>query len=221
MNDEEVVTAFSIEKNETVKASINGYGYFGQMTLSEESKKNMLKSLADKLGITDDYKFATGTGDDYEKMVLTKRGKNADTTIQIISMIKSDAEHPKQYIVINISADSEITAEIELYQKVKRIYKEIGIEPQVSIEFEIEEKGDVISEGDKNAVERLFRETGAKEVKRIEENGVYIIYGYSSLVGSYLLLNDEKVNMQVVASYDESADKTYMKIGVPMVNSSY
>ena len=55
----------------------------------------------------------------------------------------------------------------------------------------------------------------------IKENGIYTVYGSTRLEDAYLTLNKKKVNIQITMSYDEEKNKTYVKIGVPIVNSSY
>ena len=53
------------------------------------------------------------------------------------------------------------------------------------------------------------------------EDNVFTVYGYTKLEPSYMKLNLRKVNIQIVMSYDEEQDKTYVKVGIPIVNSSY
>lgn len=214
------VTAFSVVEDTTIEETISGYGYFGTMEISETTKKKMLRNLAYKLGITDGYHFSNGSGDDFEKMLLTKEGKHATTTIQIISMQSSGAE-PEQYIVIGIKAKEKAENAVSLYNKTKRVYKEIGVEAQVSLEMEIEQDGNRITEETGSLAEEILKLTKAKKIDSIIDNDIFTIYGYTKLEDSYMELNDKKVNIQIVMFYDEKQDKTYAKIGIPMVNTSY
>lgn len=214
------VTAFSVVEDSTMEETIRGYGCFGTMEISENTKKKMLENLAYKLGITDDYRFSNGSGDDFEKMLLTKEGKHATTTIQIISM-QSGGPEPEQYIVIEIKAKEKAENAVSLYNKMKRVYKEIGVEAQVSLEMEIEQEGNCITEDTGSLAEEILKITKAKKVDSIKKDDIFTVYGYTKLEDSYLELNDKKINIQIVMSYDEMQDKTYVKIGIPMVNTSY
>lgn len=215
----QVVTAFSVMDEVITGETIKGYGYFGTMDISDEMKKSMLENMALKIGITDGYTFSKGNGADFEKMILTKEGKYATTTCQVISLL--DGEQPEQYILVQVQTTAEVDGAIQLYERVKRLFREIEVSSQVSMEVEMEQQGNLWEENGDSYVDRIFALLGAKEIDRIEENEIYTVYGYSKAEDNYLTLQGEKVNVQLVMSYDEIEDKTYIKMGVPMVNSSY
>lgn len=219
-NMSRTVPAFAVADDTNLEETIKGYGYFGTMTISDKIRKTMLENLAYKLGITDGYVFSAGNGDGFDKIVLTKEGKYATTVLQVISMEQKQGE-PEQYIVMEISTREKAAKALSLYQKVKRIYEEIGVDGQVSLEISMEQEGNTAA-GDKgDMVEEIFNLAKAKKVDTIKENGIYTVYGYTRLEDTYLNLQDKKVNIQMVMSYDEKEDKTYVKMGIPMVNSSY
>lgn len=217
---EEAVTAFSVEQDKAQEETIHGYGKFGDMELTDANKKKMLINFADKLGITDGYTFRNGTGDHFTKKMLVKKGKYATVELQLISLDQDGAE-PEQYIVTNITTRQEMEPAILLYRKVKRIYEEIGVEAQVSIEVAMKQAGNVASTGKESVPEQIFALVKAKKVDEITENNICTVYGYTWLEKDYLKLNNKKVNIQIVMSYDEKEDETYIKIGVPLVNTSY
>ncbi|MCM1499676.1 MAG: YwmB family TATA-box binding protein [Clostridium sp.] len=219
-NDTSVITAFSVVEDDTTEEWIKGYGYFGTMEISEAVRRDMLENLAQKLGITDDYTFSSGSGDGYEKMMLSKEGRYAATALQIISMEQEDGE-PEQYIVMEIHTDKSVADAVNLYQRIKRVYEEIGVEAQVSMEVETAKSGDYIDEDRDSFVSDFLSLMKAKQVDTIKENEIYTVYGYTRLEESFLTLNKKKVNIQLTMSYDEERNKTYIKIGVPIVNSSY
>lgn len=214
------VTAFSVVEDQTMEEVISGYGCFGTMDISDSTKRKMLENLAYKLGITEGCQFSSGSGDGFEKMLLTKEGKHATTTIQIISMQSGDGE-PEQYIVMEIKAQEKTENAMSLYNKMKRIYKEIGVEAQVSLEIEVQQDGNCITEEKGSLTEQILSLTEAKKVDSIIDDDVFTVYGYTKLEDSYMELNDRKINIQIVMSYDEQQDKTYVKIGIPIVNTSY
>lgn len=214
------VTAFSVVEDSTTKEWIKGYGHFGNMDISEELRQEMLQNLAQKLGITDGYIVTKEQGDDFEKVMLVKEGRQADTTLQIISMLVEDDE-AEQYISIDISTQEQVAEAWALYQKVNRVYEEIGVDAKVSFEVEMEQQGDYVSSGRETFINNMLNLTKAKRVDEIWENGIYTVYGYTKRIDSYLTLNKKKVNLQIALSYAEQEDKTYIKIGIPIVNSSY
>lgn len=213
------VTAFSVVDENVTGETIRGYGYFGKLDISDEMKKNMLKNLALKLGIEDGYSFTKGKGDGFTKMTLTKEGKYATTMLRIITILGDDK--PEQHITVQISTVSDIKAGFELYDRTKQVFDEIGVDGQVSMEIEMEKEGNVVSYGGENVVESIFDLAQAKRVDEIEENDIHTVYGYTKQENSHLVMNGKKINIQIVMSYDEGQDKTYVKVGLPIVNSSY
>ncbi|MDE5777500.1 MAG: YwmB family TATA-box binding protein [Lachnospiraceae bacterium] len=219
-HDNQAVTAFSVIEDVAFSERISGYGYFGTMDITDEIKKEMLENLAYKLGITEGYAFGLENNDDYMKLELKGNGVSGDAALQLISIIKPGSE-PEQYIIMDIRTKTDLQNAQALFQKVKRVYEEIGVEAQTSLEIEAEQKGEIINENDIGIVENILKSTDAKKVDVIRENGIYTIYGYTRKEESFVKLNNKKVNLQIVMTYDETQDKTYLKIGVPIVNTSY
>ena len=193
------------------------------MELGDVTKKKMLERIAGKLGITTGYTFTMGEGDGFSKTILTKESRNAKTILQIVSLYDEEDAYgaPDQYIAIEISTRTDTKQAVDIYEKVKKIYEEMDIESQVSIEIDASRRGDYVSLQGKGIFEDIFREVKAKKVDDIMENGICTVYGYTKAEDNYLVLDDKKVNIQIVLSYDEDKDITYIKIGMPIVNSSY
>ncbi len=217
--EDEVVTAFSVMDEGVTGETIQGYAYFGKMEISDEVKEEMLKNLAWKLGIQDGYEFSTGQGDGFSKMTLTKKGKYATTLLRIITI--TGQETPEQHITVQIDTVADVEKAFSLYHRTKEVFEEIEVDGRVSLEVEMEKAGDVWKTKGKKFAEEIFDLGKAKTVDVIEENEIHTVYGYTSSESAYLTLDGNKVNMQVVMSYDEVGDKTYVKVGLPIVNSSY
>lgn len=231
-NGSETVTAFSVVEDSISDETIKGCGYFEKVELSEATKKKMLENLAFKLGITEGYTFSGGTGDSYDKTTLKKMGKHATTTLQIISMYGDDGDNvtedegvndrtAEQYIVMEINTSAGSKEAYSLYSKMKKVYEEIGVDAQVSLEIDASKRGNYIADGRNQIFNEILSLVKAKKVDEIMENGICTIYGYTKNESNHLTLNGKKVNIQAVMSYDEDKDTTYIKIGMPIVNSSY
>ncbi len=222
-NERRTVSAFSVVDDNVTEETVRGYGYFETMELGDTTKKKMLERLAGKLGITDGYTMSEGCGDGYRKMMLTKRGKHAVTILQIVSILDETDKNavPGQYISIEINTAATTTKAVNLYNKVKELFAEIGKQSQVSLEINAQKKGDFVSLKGRGIYEEIFRQVKARKVDEVMENGICTVYGYTKAFDNHLMLNKNKVNVQVVLSYDENDDVTYIKIGMPIVNSSY
>ncbi|MBQ9982961.1 MAG: YwmB family TATA-box binding protein [Lachnospiraceae bacterium] len=216
---EKAVAAFSVIDETVIGEVIRGYGYFGTVELSDETKQSMLENLALKLGIEDGYVFSKEEGEDFSKLILTKEGKYATTYLRIVTLESKEA--PEQHITMQIESDVSAKEAFSLYERVERVYEEIGMEGNVSMELNMEQQGSATKEEKEELVELVFDLAKAKEVEAIRENDIYTVYGYTKTESSYLMLKGKKVNIQLVFTYDEIQDVTYVKVGIPIVNSSY
>lgn len=134
---EQAVTAFAVTEDIPESSMIIGQGYFGDMEISDEIKKEMLANLAQKLAIPEGYTFYQSKNEDGTQMTLTSKLEESMTNLQIIS--KGSSEKPKQYIIVEIKTDSEDI--YELYEKVERVFREIGLEEQVQVEMTVKKNG--------------------------------------------------------------------------------
>lgn len=220
---EKVVTAFSIISDEEMEKTIKGYGYFGSMELSEKIKKDMLSSLAKKLDVENGYSVNEESGAGFQKMILSKAGKEKNYNIQIVSLQEGE-EIPEQYIFVEILTLEDENAASKLFRKIQNVYHEIGVEQQnVNMEIITKKKGNLENESDlrENEVKDIFKKWDAKEVKTIDNEDMHTVYGYTSQMNEYTFVEGKKANVQIVFSYVEAENKTYIKIGIPIVNSSY
>lgn len=223
---EQAVTAFSVVENDVVEEMITGYGYFGRMELSGGTKERMLKNLADKLELSTSYDIHFSEGENYEKAELIHSMEKREVVLQIVSMGKPEKDEngvggeAEQYILIRIHTKDSVEQGKEYYDMVKRIYEEIGVRATVNFEVLMEQTGNLLKNPEAKT-DYLFDVLHASMVGMIKEDGIYTVYGYRKEEESYLMYHGEKTNVQLVMAYDEENDKTYIKIGIPMVNSSY
>lgn len=215
-----MVTAFSVAEEAKTQKVIEGYGYFGQMALSDGNKKEMLKSLLEKLGFQGDFAWSQKEDGEVERTILQHKQEGVEVTLQFLS-VKEKEEEPKQYIAIRMEHDKDMNQVVAFYEKVKQVYREIEVEATVNLEVELEKNGNLIEAGANEMTEDFFAILQAKEVDRIMTNGIYTVYGYTKQEEDYLLLKGEKVNVSIAMYYDETTQKTYIKLGLPMINSSY
>lgn len=136
---EQVVTAFAVAEDKSEGSMIIGQGYFGDMEISDEIKKEMLANLAQKLEIPKGYTFCQSKNEDITQMTLTSEMETSTTNLQIIS--QGAFENPKQYIIVEIKTNNDEKDMYELYEKVEQVFREIGLEEQVKVEMKVEKNG--------------------------------------------------------------------------------
>lgn len=209
-----------------VGSYIDAYGYYGDVYLTEETRRQMLVNLAKELGITEGYEVTASEGDSYSKLSLGKMGKGSTTGIDLVSYEgtnqEGEATH-EQYILINLRLEDQ-GKEIGTYKnRVEQIYRNIGIEPVLGYGIQ----GTMLRKTDENTREDiakgLFGEMNAAYVTKVSgDAGQYeSIYGYSRDIKRYVYQNGEKINVNVVFTYDEEGDRTNIYLAVPFLNESY
>lgn len=88
-----MVSVMANMDTQNVESEVKAYGYFQDGYLSEDTKNSMLKKLAQEIGIEGGYQIDSVNRLDGRVTTLTKIGKNGDTKIQIITMIKAEEEN--------------------------------------------------------------------------------------------------------------------------------
>ena len=214
-----MVTAFSIAEEAGTEKVIEGYGYFGQMELSNGNKKEMLQSLSKRLNLEGDYEWSQSEDEGCQRIILEYQLEKGKIVLQFITVTTQEA--PKQYIAMKIESYEEVKEIVTLYKKIKDLYKEIEVEATIYLEVEQEKRGNITKTDANQIIKDIFSILDAKEVERVTEQEIYTVYGYTPKEEDYLILNKEKVNVSVALYYDETTDKTYIKIGLPIINSSY
>lgn len=72
-----------------------------------------------------------------------------------------------------------------------------------------------------NLALKTFAEKKAEPVQCVTGSGIYSAYGYSPLRKEYVVSEGKKINLNMVASYDEEADRTKVILASPIYNEDY
>ncbi len=217
-----VMAINQISLNE-MQATLEGFGYYCDVYLSEEAKKTFVKDIGYELGLN--YCDITTERDgEIATTILTKNGANAKTEIKLITReqkISENAIESHQYLLIQIDLGNNVDAAI-YYQKVlKEIYEELGIDADVTVNFcgNMEGMADLAI---KNMIaDQLLAQTDAKIVAENRSDELYTIYAYTEKVADYMKLGNKKINLNICSYYDENNQKTYFNVATPIISTDY
>lgn len=67
----------------------------------------------------------------------------------------------------------------------------------------------------------LFAERKAETIQSIAADGIYSAYGYSSQLKDYVISGGERINLNVVSSYNEETDTTRVIVASPIYNEDF
>ena len=222
------IPAFQVMEDR-VEECISGYGYFGDMELDDETKKKMLENLASHFGLTN-IKFHEPKRSVVfdqegkrkqcsEKMKLSGRNKTGTLQLQIVT-ISEKGKQNQQYILMECKSKMSISEGQSLFQEMKKVYQEIGVQGTVSIEHTFEQDGN-LEDTYETVAKKYLKEIHAKTIGSMKEDGICTVYGCLPGEPTYYLKGGKKGNVQILFRYRREQNKTEIKIGIPIVNSSY
>lgn len=220
----DVVEAFSSSEAIPVEASISVYGDFGDMVLTGETKDIMLRNLAKKLGITDDYEITASGGETYQESTLTKNGKYGKTVIQIVSMNiagENGEQTVQQTVLCDITIYDDIAYAMECKEQLEDIYQEIGMEPSTSVYLKGKTTGKVTPSRRKELIDGIMEELNASVVQEIDNDNFYCMYGYTDQFERVIFQNGKKINVNLAITYNEEEEMSYLHLAVPYISQSF
>lgn len=220
---ETLVSALNQISLNDMKATLEGFGYYCDVYMSEEAKAEFVKNIGYELGLN--YCDITSERDgEIATTILTKDGKNAKTEIKLITREQKLTENvveSHQYLLVQIDLGRNVDAAISYQSILKKLYEDIGIDADVTVNFcgNMEGKADIAI---KNMIaDQLLEHTHAKIVAENRGNDLYTIYAYTPKVEDYLEVGNKKINLNISAYYDELQQKTFFNVATPIISMDY
>lgn len=217
-NEVDIVTAFSNDSFLSTTSHIEAVAMYGNMYFSDEAKKDILVSVAGKLGIIEGYYFGGEKG----TVKLIKQSKYAITEISFVTMKnEKDAGVERQYLMTDISILNSLESAIVYRDKVEEIYEEMELLADVTLTL----KGNI--GGNLSAIQRdeitddIIKSLDAKIVTQRRDSSIYTVYAYTEGIDDYVLNGTSKTNVNVAIYYDEIADETNIYVATPIINEEY
>lgn len=218
-----IVTAFNKASLMEMSASIEGFGDYGILYLSEDGKETILKDIANNIGINN-YSIETTREDGNSTTTLSQTGVNGEVICKLVTVenvIDQNVIQAKQYIYINIILNNSIEPAFSYEKKVKGIFENLGIDTTVTVNL----KGSVKGKLDialKNSIANNL--VDAMDINVVTENktdDLYTIYGYTSDIDQYITISSNKINVNIMMNYDEQKDITNVYVATPISSEDY
>lgn len=220
---ETLVNAFHQIQLKEMSASISAVGFYSDVYLSEQAKETFVKELGYELGLNYCDVFTQRDGN-FSVKGIRKDGKYANTEIKLITheeKITENVLNSNQYISIKIDLGNNLDAAMQYQKIVKDLYAGMDMTTDVTVNL----TGYLEGEADmalKNLIaDQLIDEVGGRIVAENRTNDFYTIYAYTDKVDDYIKVSGKKINLNISASYDEEADRTYFYVATPIINSDY
>lgn len=222
ISDSRLIEAFSVGNAADTEGNLSCFASYKEAYLTKEDKKQMLIYLAEELEIhTDESDWIEEEETEKQTIRIEKSAQDGDTGLSFISVGK-ETEKQKYYI----------HAEIQLYHKLdslpvykKRLcncLKKLKVEEcQPLISFSGEYDGMLSEQEREQRVQEMLSILKAEVVSENTSEDTKNIYGYTEFLEEYLVVNQKRVNVNLVMTYDEARNKTKLYLAAPIYNKDY
>jgi len=218
-----IVTAFNKASLMEMSASIEAFGQYGVLYLSQDAKDTILKDIATKIGINN-YSIATTREDDNSTTTLSQTGQNGEVICKLVTVetvVDQNVIQAKQYIYINVILNNSVQSAFSYEKIVKDIVKNLQIDTTVTVNLKGAVKGK-LDMALKNSIASSFIDSmNINVVAENKTDDLYTIYGYTSDIDEYITVSSNKINVNIMMNYDEQKDETNVYVATPISSEDY
>jgi hypothetical protein len=220
---ETLVTAFNQVALKDMNASVESFGYFGNVYLSLEARKNMVREIGYQLGMSN-CEIVQERSNDTLVTSICREGANAQTTIRLITreeQITDTVVESHQYVDIDINLQDHVESALYYKQVVADIMENYGITTDVTVNLTGYMDGHVDMAVKNMVADRLIELMDGKIIAENRTEDLYTIYAYTKNVDDSIILGGKKVNLNISSYYDEESGRTCFYVATPLINASY
>ncbi len=220
----EVIQAFNSMSMMQENSKIQSYGKYSGDYLTVEEQKLLLKTMAEALGIVDNYTLKENSDQYGRKVTLFLDGAKADTKIEFITEEKNEAEsrsmEVNQYLKTELQIENSIESTFYYDDTVKMIMDRYSESPQTVININGQYKGELGTE-QKDVISMELLEKLKAEVVVEHREDTYVVYAYTPLIEEYKKVGKDKINLTIAIVYNEEKDITEVLLATPLLNEDF
>ena len=191
---------------------------------TEQEKSEWLENVAGLLNVPADVSTESTREDNIVTVSFIRKGANALADFKFIT--KETEISPEEISLVNymdmcIRVDGILDNALDYKSSFEALCDDIGAECEITVTY----TGDVegrFSESEMKSFSKGFLEgLSAKEVSCAYTEGNFDLYAYSESEEEYIVSNGERINVNIVMTYDEAEDKTKFYLCSPVINDIY
>ncbi len=219
-NVAEVFNSFDLEE---VNAQVTAFGEYGITHLTEDEKEKILKELAAGIGIEEPYYFEQSENGENTEKTLTKKSKNADTNIRLITRTDDYGTYYEttQYIEIDMDLKGNYACAASYKELLADIFNAQEIDGRVMINLKGSVKGALNYEEKNKLADSMLKALDADIKTENRESDLFTIYAYSDMIDESIVCAGQKVNINIAEEYDEVNNRTVIYLSTPFNNLDY
>lgn len=220
----EVIQAFHNMSMGKEESTITSYGTYDGDYLTVEEQKVLLTTLADGLGIVDNYEITEENNEHGRELSLFLDGTQADTQITFITTEnvqgESNVYQVNQYLKTEIQIDNSLESAFYYKDMVTLLMDRYAQDAQTTIHVNGEYSGELSTEQKDVITMELLEQLDAKIVAEHRQD-TYVVYAYTSKIEEYKKVGKDKVNLTIAISYNEQENCTNIMLATPLLNQDF
>lgn len=227
-DEEKMLHAFAGADSKVVESKLTLVANFGEKYMTSDDKRNMIDFVAGKLNIADTLEKEEVKGTSTTSMVAQKESQNAHAQIELISIDSKEPEQGKktnQYLYVTVELYDDATKILQYKNLVDDAYEELGVEDtDAAITLQGTYEKELSNEEKDTISNKMLEDLQAKVVRENRQSGTgnaYTIYAYTPVIDDYINVEEERVNLNVVFTYNKSDNITTLYVATPILNTDY
>lgn len=197
---------------------------YGTKYLSESDKKELIRYIANKIGLQIDNNIVINN-DKNSEAYYEKTSKNANTLIKLISMEKENDSGKKEithYLKVNLTLYKDMDSILDYRDLLKGVYNELKTtEIQTTMQLSATYKGKLALNEMNNIADGMIDKLDGEIAYENRKQNSFTIYAYSGLLDEYVISAGTKINIHVAMNYDKNNDVTNVYLGTPVIHGGY
>jgi hypothetical protein len=220
-----ILEAFVSTNSEVSSFELEMEANYGSKYLSESDKKELLLYVANQIGLKVDKEVTVNSNGDESEVYAEKKGKNAETSLKIISIEKENTEgltEINHYFMVNLKLFKNMDSVLKYRDLLKKVFRELNAtEIQTTMQLSSNYKGKLSLDNMNKIADSMIANLDGKVAYENRKENLFTIYAYSGLLDEYVTSLGTKINIHVAINYDELTDSTNVYLGTPVINGGY
>ena len=220
----QITEAFIKSETQEMQSTLEIIAEYNSEVLKEKDIKNLIFELANSIGLKVDDEITVWEEDGKREYFFFKQAKQATTKIKIVSIAPDEGKtiNGKNYIIVQLSILKGIQS-IDRYKKSleDKLAKLGVVNKQLTLKYEGCRDGDLTSVQKHEMAALLVDELQGEIALEYDEGDLYTVYAYTGMLNEYVTSLGNKINIQIVITYNELTNKSKIEMATPMLNDSW
>lgn len=193
---------------------------------SQDMLISLTQELKNSLGTKSGINLTTKQErNDYIQKVEISGTLSDGSMVNIIAKIskssEQDNEKDKRFVSVSAVQDLENSSFEGIKDNVLNIFKKHDIVPRVNTCVTGNFEGKLETRRLNEISKEVFQKLNAKKVNGIVDDGMISVTAYSTKIEDCIIIDGEKVNLNLAIRYNSYENKTYMWIATPVITTEY